>query len=248
MAALSGKVEAYFNDHFGFRKRLIYWLAIVKVQGLGVTSTPGVTLGTNGWLYLASDSAVQSYRVVRPFTSGQLEAFRQLLEAGDWLAARNPVSAGFCAQQGHDLPRIHARRLNKLHPESRLDQLLDYMRGHSSVPIVDVREDLRRARQVERVYDVTDSHWNSSGGYIAYERMHAGPLRVVSQAQAVPRSEFRAVVDHGPGGDLGANAGHRRSNSRRAIEARARNPLAFPPQRRTFPDRGPGRARADPRH
>ena len=89
LAALSGKVEAYFNDHFGFRKRLIYWLAIVKVQGLGVTSTPGVTLGTNGWLYLASDSAVQSYRVVRPFTSGQLEAFRQLLEARrDWLAAR----------------------------------------------------------------------------------------------------------------------------------------------------------------
>ena len=32
--------EAYFNDHFGFRKRLIYWLAIAKVRGLGVTSTP----------------------------------------------------------------------------------------------------------------------------------------------------------------------------------------------------------------
>ena len=55
------------------------------------------------------------------------------------------------------------------------------MRGHSSVPIVDVREDLRRAKQVERVYDVTDSHWNSSGGYIAYERHHAGALRMVSE-------------------------------------------------------------------
>jgi alginate O-acetyltransferase complex protein AlgJ len=204
LAALPGKFEAYFNDHFGFRKRLIYWLAIVKVQGLGVTSTPGVTLGTNGWLYLASDSAVQSYRVVRPFTSGQLEAFRQLLEARrDWLAARGiPYLLVFAPNKDTIYPEFMPAAYNKLHPESRLDQLLDYMKDHSSVPIVDVREDLRRAKRVERVYDVTDSHWNSSGGYIAYERIMQALSAWFPEAQAAPRSEFRAVVENGPGGDL----------------------------------------------
>ena len=81
------KFEAYFNDQFGFRKRLIYWLAVVKVQGLGVTSTPGVTLGRDGWLYLASDAAVSSYRATRPFTPEKLERYRLILEARrDWLA------------------------------------------------------------------------------------------------------------------------------------------------------------------
>ena len=56
---------------------------------------------------------------------------------------------------------------------------------------------------VERVYDVTDSHWNSRGGYIAYAQDHAGPERVVPQAQAIPRSEFDEQSSRsGPGGDL----------------------------------------------
>ena len=40
LGAFPAKFEAYFNDQFGFRKRLIYGLALVKVCGLGVTSTP----------------------------------------------------------------------------------------------------------------------------------------------------------------------------------------------------------------
>ena len=107
--------EAYFNDQFGFRKRLIHWLAVAKVQGLGVTSTPGVILGSNGWLYLASDAAVSSYRATRPFTPEQLEAYRQIIEAQARLAgrARNPVCSDHPAEQGHDLSGIHARCLQQ---------------------------------------------------------------------------------------------------------------------------------------
>ena len=76
------------------------------------------------------------------------------------------------------------------------------MRAHSSVPILDVRDDLRRAKQVERVYDVTDSHWNSSGGYIAYARIMQALSAWFPEARAMPRSEFRDVVEIGPGGDL----------------------------------------------
>ncbi len=89
MALLPAKLEAYFNDQFGFRKRLIYWLAVVKVSGLGVTSTPGVTLGRDGWLYLAGDASVSSFRATRPFTPEKLERYRLILEARrDWLAER----------------------------------------------------------------------------------------------------------------------------------------------------------------
>ncbi len=113
LGALPAKLEAYFNDQFGFRKRLIYWLAIAKVQGLGVTSTPGVTLGTNGWLYLASDSAVLSFRAARPFTDEQLRRVpaKDRGEARLARGTRHSLSARHPAQQGHDLSGIHARRL-----------------------------------------------------------------------------------------------------------------------------------------
>ena len=95
---VSSRLEAYFNDHFGFRKRLIYWLAIAKVQGLGVTSTPDVALGSNGWLYYASASAVLSFRATRPFTPAKLERYRLILEARrDWLAERGiPYLSSSC--------------------------------------------------------------------------------------------------------------------------------------------------------
>jgi alginate O-acetyltransferase complex protein AlgJ len=204
LGSLAGRFEAYFNDHFGFRKRLIYWLAVAKVQGLGVTSTPGVTLGSNGWLYLASDAAVLSYRAARPFTPAQLEAYRRILEARrDWLAARGiPYLMVILPNKDTIYPEFMPAAYSKVNPRSRLDQLVDYMKDHSNVSILDIREDLLRAKQVERVYDVTDSHWNARGGYIGYERIMRTLQRWFPLARAAPRSELREVVVNGPGGDL----------------------------------------------
>ena len=225
LAAFPRRLEAYFNDHFAFRKRLIYWLAIAKVQGLRVTATPGVTLGSNGWLYFASDSAVVSYRAARPFTSAQLEAYRRILEARrDWLAARGiPYLFVVLPNKDTIYPEFMPPAYNKINPRSRLDQLVDYMKDHSSVSILDVREDLRRAKRVERVYDVTDSHWNLRGGYVAYERIMQAVKAAIPGARSIPRSEFRDVVERGSGGDLARMLGiaDRLPEERLKLEPRA---------------------------
>ena len=169
-----------------------------------MTSTPGVTLGSNGWLYLASDVGrfvVPGNPTVHARAARRLQANRRG-EARLARRARNPVSSDHPAEQGHDLSGIHAAAYNKVNSRSRLDQLVDYMKSHSSVSIIDVRDDLRRAKQVERVYDVTDSHWNSEGGYVAYARIMQALNAWFPQAQAMPRSEFLEVVESGPGGDL----------------------------------------------
>ena len=204
LRAFPARVEAYFNDGFGFRKRLIYWLALVKVQGLGVTSTPGVTLGRDGWLYLASDAAISSYRASQPFTPAQLETYRQIVEARhDWLAERGiPYVLIIPPNKETIYPEFMPPAYTKVNSRSRLDQLVDHMKSHSNVPIIDVRDDLRRAKQVERVYDVTDSHWNSLGGYIAYARIMQALNAWSPQAQAISRSDFVEVIESGPGGDL----------------------------------------------
>ena len=196
--------EAYFNDQFGFRKRLIYWLALVKVKGMGVTSTPGVTLGRNGWLYLAGNVALSSYRATRPFTPEQLEKYRQTLEARrDWLASRGiPYILVILPNKDTIYPEFMPPAYNQVNPRSRLDQLVDHMRSHSTVPILDVRDDLRQAKQVERVFDVTDSHWNLRGGYIAYGRIMQALSAWFPEVPSMARSEFREVVENGPGGDL----------------------------------------------
>jgi hypothetical protein len=51
LAEFPARFETYFNDQFGFRRRLIHWLNIGKVLGLGVSSSPKVVLGRDGWLF-----------------------------------------------------------------------------------------------------------------------------------------------------------------------------------------------------
>jgi alginate O-acetyltransferase complex protein AlgJ len=204
MAAFPAKFEAYFNDQFGFRKRLIYWLAVVKVSGLRVTSTPGVTLGRDGWLYLASDAAVSSFRATRPFTPEKLERYRRIIEARrDWLAERGiPYVLIIPPNKDTIYPEYVPPALNKVNQQSRLDQLVEYMRSRSNVEVIDVRDDLRQAKQVEAVFDVTDSHWNAVGGYIAYTRIMRAIHASLPQVHAIPRSALRATVERGAGGDL----------------------------------------------
>ncbi len=204
LAAFPGKVEAYFNDHFGFRKRLIQWLALAKVKGLSVTSTPTVILGKSGWLFFASESAVSSYRATRPFSLEQLEQYRRLIEARrDWLAGRGARYLIVIAPNKDTIyPEFMPETYNKLNPRSRLDQLVDYMRERSSVPILDVRDELRRTKKAERVYDITDSHWNPRGAYVAYARIMETISEWFPEARVTPRSQFRDVARNGPGGDL----------------------------------------------
>ena len=107
LGALSSRIEAYFNDHFGFRKRLIYWLAIAKVA--------------RSWSELDVDGDAGFKRLVvfrervgcfvlsrgPPFSTEQLEQYRCLLEARrDWLAGGNPLLDDHPAEQGHDLSGI----------------------------------------------------------------------------------------------------------------------------------------------
>jgi hypothetical protein len=204
LSEFRAKFEAYFSDQFGFRKRLIHWLAIVKVKGLGVTASPAVILGKCGWLYLASDCALESFRATRPYSRNQLEGYQHILESRrDWLAQRGiPYLVVILPHKDTVYAEFMPKAYNKVHPRSRLDQLLDHMTAHSSVPIVDVREDMREAKNRELLYDLTDSHWNSRGAHVAYVRIILALGIWFPEIRAVPRTEFTDVAKIGPGGDL----------------------------------------------
>ncbi len=92
---------------------------------------------------------------------------------------------------------------NKVNQQSRLDQLVDYMRSRSTVEVIDVRDDLRQAKQIEPVFDVTDSHWNAVGGYIAYTRiMQAIQALACRRRRRFRDPRFLRPLERGPGGDL----------------------------------------------
>ncbi len=81
--------EAYFNDHFGFRKRLIRWCQQWKTRLFRNKSVNLVVTGRNGWLFASEHQMIEHFIGAAQFTPQQLQSWQRLLEKRrDWLAAR----------------------------------------------------------------------------------------------------------------------------------------------------------------
>jgi hypothetical protein len=59
---------AYYDDHFGFRRRLIHREQKWKQKYFKEASRPDVMFGRDGWLFYADNQMIEHYRGVKTFT------------------------------------------------------------------------------------------------------------------------------------------------------------------------------------
>jgi hypothetical protein len=82
-------LEAYFNDHFGFRRRLVRWEQHWKWQLFRDSRANKVIIGEDGWLYYSGALTIDDVLGNRPFSESDLANWHELLAARrDWLAQR----------------------------------------------------------------------------------------------------------------------------------------------------------------
>jgi alginate O-acetyltransferase complex protein AlgJ len=195
LSEFPAKFEAYFNDQFGFRRRLIHWQNLTKVAALGVAPSPKVVLGRNDWLFYG-DIELDYYRALRPFTPKQLEKWRHLLESRrDWLTARGirylvVIPPNKSTIYPEHMPSVY----NKVEPR--------HLKANSQLSVVDLRDPLVRAKEQGRVYYRTDTHWNNRGAYAGYAAIIDGLAPWFPALKATPMSAFPEVPYHEPGRDL----------------------------------------------
>jgi hypothetical protein len=199
------RFEAFYNDHFGYRHKLIDALNNIRVCWLHQSSSPQVCLGKNGWLFFNQVPIGQDYDACRPFTPVELARWKNMLEERrDWLQERGVpyvfvVTPDKQSVYPEMLPYVVRRRV----PEpSRLDQLVAYLRANTDVHVVDLRDELRKEKESNRLYCATDSHWNDNGGYAAYVTLVRELSNWFPDLVPLPRSAFIEVSGEQPGGDL----------------------------------------------
>lgn len=201
--------EAYFADHFGFRRQLVRWQQSWQwnifhdPQG---GSARSVLAGKHGWLFFAEPRTVNDIIGAMPFTAAELESWRALLTGRrDWLRERGiryllvipPDKQGIYPEH---LPDWLADRIG---PAQRLDQFLDHMRKHSDVPILDLRAALLDAKKLGEIYLHTDTHWNARGAFAAYRAIvqEVAALGITSTPLDADAFDI-TIAAKGPTGDL----------------------------------------------
>jgi len=167
------KFEAYYNDHFGFRPRLIYLHNYVKAKWLKISPVEIVMLGKNGWLYYEPTAVIEDFQGKIPFTPKQLDRCKHYFEhRRDWLAERGIRYLMVVVPNKHSVypENIRDQYLNK-RGKTRLDQVTQYLDDHSDLTVLDLRGPLLEEKAKGQVYFPTDLHLNAIGAFIAYREI-----------------------------------------------------------------------------
>jgi alginate O-acetyltransferase complex protein AlgJ len=213
-----GRLRLYLQRTFGLRGALVRGHGLLKVRGLGVSSSPNVLLGKQGWLYLASEHSLDGYRRLWPLSPERLAGHRAVLaERKAWLATRGVEYVFFCAPNKETIyPQFMPDDVRQGRGPSWLDQL------HAAAPglVLDVRPALRAAARSQRVYHLTDTHWNELGGLRAAQAVEQELRR---RQPGLPSFDFERVTYapiEVPGGDLSRLLGLKFDDREQAFELR----------------------------
>lgn len=198
------KFEAYYDDHFGFRAKLIHWHSRLKLA-LKVSASPRVLIGKQDWLFYRGQKAIEDYRNTDLLSEKRLRYWRATLRGKrDLLAAHEVPYLFVIAPNKHTVyPEFLPRSVNKVGKQSRLDQLLSYMSDTDDPHILDLRPHLLKGKgQGNDIYFKTDTHWNQRGVKIAHHEILAKFDEIDAELKLRNASTVNFKTVKGKGGDL----------------------------------------------
>ncbi len=201
--AFPAAYEAWFKDHFGLRSTLIHWHAALMLDGFGVSPTPSVLIGDQGWLYLGKNKAVDAYRCVFPYTEAALDyEAKEVREHRDWLQQRGIAYLHVWAPLKHTVYPEHLPSwVQRSGGPCRLDQWLQRMQ-REGLPVLDLRPSQRQAKAEGLAYHLTDTHWNPRGAYHGYRAIVEALRTAFPALQPLPPQRVRYREADVLGGDL----------------------------------------------
>jgi alginate O-acetyltransferase complex protein AlgJ len=203
--------DNWFQDHFGFRSTLVRWYGKSRYYGLRVSPSSNVVRGKEGWLYYAADGGLEDYTNANPLPPGEIENWRQtVLRARDWCKAHGVAYVFTIApDKAMIYPEYYDDNVRQISTVSRADQL--FTATLDTGVVIDVRQAVISGKSHDRLYHLTDTHWNSRGAFLAYQQIIDAVHR---QVPAVPpahaRSEFNPTSRLIEGLDLAGMMGLKR--------------------------------------
>jgi alginate O-acetyltransferase complex protein AlgJ len=164
----------YFQFNFGYRSNLISMRTKLIGEALHESTSQAVLEGKEGWLFLGEAGPIENYRGLLPFSEAQLERWKQALESRhNWLARHNIHYLLVVCPDKHTIyPEYMPDRINRVRAETRLDQLVRYLRkNRSDVEILDLRPALTELKKQRLCYQPQETHWNDVGAFVAYQQI-----------------------------------------------------------------------------
>lgn len=183
--------EDWWSDHFGLRPALIRLHGILSLELLRIPPSSEILVGSEGWLYLGGDTALETFQARDPFTERELDAWEQLLlERHERVTARGAhLVVAFIPEKQTIYPERMPPVPRGAGP-ARLAQIQERLRARAPYEVVDLAAVLRERRQQE-LYTWGDTHWTELGA------LHAARAILEAASRRVPGVRVPGLDDYG---------------------------------------------------
>jgi alginate O-acetyltransferase complex protein AlgJ len=182
---------------------------LIMIRTIKGVKRKNVLFGRERWAYWAGGNSLDQYLTTELLTEKDLLRLKTILEERQSFCRLHGMRYIFIIVPNKDTvyPEFLPGWLRKVKGKSNLDQIVDYLRAHSSVEIIDMRGPLLRARSIRPVFSRVDSHWNDFGGYVCYRELMKLLAESFPGMRPAGPEDYRFVTEMTAGGDFAAILG-----------------------------------------
>lgn len=185
------RFERFFDDRIGLRTTLVHLDHWVKATMFDVSPVSQVLVGKSGWLYFRGEDSKDFdrwYRGNESIPDSMLIALRdELLQRHDFLARRGiPFIVVVVPEKYSVYPEFLPDWSVRIASRTPLDRAVTELARYPRLQVIDLRGPLLAAKDGDRLYYQTDSHWNYLGATIGYQTLMTYVARVLPGLAVAP--------------------------------------------------------------
>ena len=166
--------EKFFSDRFSFRVPLIAARSWIAYNFFHASSNSKVVIGKQDWLFYDDDGTRPAQLNRSEMSEQELQSWVHELQARQDFLRRHGIKFLFviAPEKGSIYPELMPDTWQRHKGTSRLEQLQDYLRCHTSVDFVDAKSILLNAKlHGMTVYLPRDTHWNPHGAFLVSQEI-----------------------------------------------------------------------------
>ena len=162
--------EAWFNDHFNQRKLFIDVNSRLNLFLNRKLKSETAMAGKDGWMYTKRWGSVEMFQNKYLYNYEDLRKIKNKLERISLWAKRHGMKfyVFLVPDKERIYPEFYPDGFKKINPAAKIEQVEEYMRAKSFVPVIYPEESLMAAKKDHILYYKTGTHWNHWGAYIGY--------------------------------------------------------------------------------
>lgn len=166
-------LEAWFNDRFNQRARLIKYSYRLDNRINGKVFSEKAFIGKDYWLFTKERNSIGNFQKTTYFRERELNRLKaNLVNRKNWLAKQNIKYYLMIAPDKNVIYGEHyPDDIKLIGKESQIDQLFNYVKNKTTIPIIYPWQELKSKKEKGLLYYKMDTHWTNYGAFFGYREL-----------------------------------------------------------------------------